>query len=132
MSTEATTDPTPDKREWYSHVRTGELGYMVKREGALCVKLDRPNQDIVKPYREAEWRRENDHRPLTRQHLALVCFAADRELCRALGMHEQAKRDWLSLTTEQRVAWMDTGPQKPAERARLWATIMKTLKPLAR
>ena len=131
MTTPATTDPTPDRREWYSHVRTGEKGYLVVRDGARHIKLDRPNQDIVKPYRESEWHRDNEHRPLTRQHLGLVAFAADRELCRSLGMHEQAKRDWLSLTTEQRVAWMDSGPGKPAERARLWSAIMKTLKPLA-
>jgi len=131
MPTSPKTEVMPDERQWYSHVRTGELGYMVERDGVKHIKLDRPNQDVSKPYREGEWHRERDRKPLNRQHLGMIAFAADTQLCRSLGLHEQSQRTWLSLTTEQRVAWMDSGPQKPAERARLWAAIMKTLKPLA-
>ncbi len=115
-TTDAATGEVLREGDWYSHFRNGD---------------HRPNQDIRRAYKPAEWKKMADKRPLTRQALGKIAFAADIELCRNLGLHQHAQVTWLSLTTEQRVAWMDSGPKKPAERANLWKSIMKTLKPLS-
>lgn len=123
---------TPDRRVWYSHVKTGDLGWMVVQDGEKYIRLDRPNQEILKPFRPALWREERAYRPLTRHQLAVIAFEADKKLCLALGLQDKARKDWLNLTADERIAWMDHGPTKPAERATLYKAIMDAVGPLAR
>jgi hypothetical protein len=125
-------DPKPTERRWYSHTRTGDRAYFVKREGRECVKLDRPNQEIVKPL-GPEWKEDHETRPLNMSQLARICYAADQELCKALGERDCLK-DWLSLRDEDVADWMSgRGPKKgPVERRKLYASNWTALKGSAR
>ena len=125
-------DPKPAERRWYSHQRTGDRAYFVKREGRECVKLDRPNQEIVKPL-TPEWKEDHESRPLNMSQLARICYAADQELCKALGERDLVK-DWLSLRDEEIHAWMSgKGPAKgPALRRELYRSSWEKLKGAAR
>lgn len=116
-------DPVGDERVWYRHVREGNRGFMVERNGRQCIKLDRPNEEIVLPYREHEWQLDRESRPLNKHQAGRVAYEADLAARIALGDHAPRK-DWLSLTDEQRIVWMAKGP--PAgPRAELFRLIMK-------
>lgn len=117
-------DPEPRERRYYRHARTGERAYLVEREGSTLVKLDRPNQDITKPYNPGEWIEEAEDFPMTRMQLARVAYEADQALCFALG--ERRGPDWMSMHPEQRIHWLRSGPER-GERRGLFVAILKAL-----
>lgn len=122
-----------DERRWFRSSRDGERGYLVERDGEMYVKLDRPNEEILRSYRaDGEWVPDVERRPLSHGQIAKVCFEADKELCRALGMYQFTKKTWLDLSDKERIAWMEKGPQKTPERKALWSAIMMLLEPLTR
>jgi len=98
-------DPAPHQRTWYSEASTGDRAYLVKRNGAVMVRLDRPMQDLVYPL-DRRWKPDRDARPLNMAQLAMVAFAADRELCRVLGQPRNGKETWLSLNETERADWI--------------------------
>lgn len=120
-------DPADHERTFYRHATTGDLGWMVRREGRDCIRLDRPAQEISRPYRESEWIAEREHRPLTKLQLVQIAFEADKRLCFFLGKHDLARREWLSMKDEQRIAWADKGPPAGGGRPELFAAILKVL-----
>lgn len=125
-------DPPADQRELVRN-GWGELGWLVRRDGKSMVKLDRPNQDIVKPYVASEWLPEVPQRPLARQQLARVAFEADRELCRSLGAFAHAMRTWQRLNEHERKEWTEKGPKEAAgPRVTLYKSIMLGLEPYTR
>lgn len=124
-------DPGPAEKEWYLHSVSGDRGWKVRRSGRWFVHLDRPQQVIERPFND-DWRPDVERRPLTRFAITQVAFDADKRLCASLGMHDKSKADWLSLSQEQRVMWMERGPKMPEVRAELYAAIMGVLKPLAK
>jgi hypothetical protein len=124
-------DPAPHERSYYRHVTTGDLGWMVRREGKDHIKLDRPAQDLVKLFRPEEWIVEQEYRTLTRQQFAQIAFEADKKLCHFLGEHDLARRQWLELHERVRIAWVNMGPGHGL-RAKLYAAIMATLQEHAR
>lgn len=120
-------DPkSDDAKSWYRHATTGERGFLVRRDGKSYVKLDRPNQEILRRLDESQIE-EDATRPLMPIHVAKVCFDADKALCMALGLMDKARADWDKLTDLQRQAWITVGPKKPAQRASLYATLKEHL-----
>lgn len=120
-------DPAEHERTYYSHMTTGDLGWMVRREGRDCIRLDRPAQEIVRVYKEDEWRPEREHRQLNRYQLVQIAFEADKKLCFFLGKHEVARKEWLSMRDEQRITWAQNGPGAGSGRPELFQAIMKCL-----
>jgi hypothetical protein len=128
----ATYDPPEAQRELVRN-GWGELGWLVRRDGKSMVRLDRPNQEILKPYVASEWLPEVPMRPLARQQLARVAFEADRELCRGLGAFAHAMRTWQRLSELERKQWTERGPkEKSGPRATLYKAIMGGLEPYTR
>lgn len=124
-------DPELGMREWYTHRSTGDRGFMVRRGGKEMIRLDRPmDPHAVRPM-SADWLRDEGWRPITVHQRAQVAFEADRALCRALGMHEDAKKNWNELSDGARMRWTTTGPLEEP-RAGLWEAIMEELRDLAR
>lgn len=122
-------DPEPHARVYYRHARTGDLGYLVRREGQDHIRMDRPMDDSTRTFRAGEWLPEHDRRPLTVAQLAQVAFAADLQLCRWMGMHEESKKEWVNLREEERIEWMQHAPKGEVIRRRLYAGVMAALKP---
>lgn len=115
-------EPQPNQRDWYSHTRTGDRGYLVRRDGVDYVKLDRPNEEILKRH-NGEWHKDEEHRPMTTAQIAQVAYEADRKLCFFLGKHERARKEWVSLSDKERIAWMREGPKEPGPREELYVAI---------
>jgi hypothetical protein len=122
---EAEWDPDPKDREYFRECTSGQLGWLVRREGVDRIKLDRA-MDICVPY-GIDWLAESDHRPLNMAHLAQVAFAADRMLNRFLGNQENAVKQWESLSDEQRRGWIETGPKNEGMRKDLYQAVMAAL-----
>jgi len=102
--------PAPSARVYYRSSRTGDLGFMVTREGVDAIQLDRPNEEILRPFTVAEWQPEQASSGMSRVQMAHVAFAADCALCRCMGEHDLAKRDWLSMREEARIKFSERGP----------------------
>jgi hypothetical protein len=122
-------EPSPSDREWFSDAKTGDRGWLVRRDGRQYVRLDRGENETLRPYQEHGWIPLKEVRPLTRMQLSQVAFEADRKLCFYLGLHNEARREWLSLSDEARIKWMAKGPAggHPA-RVKLWRHVMGCLK----
>lgn len=121
-------DPLPHERTYFRHHYTGDLGWMVRRDGGDSIRLDRPNQEIIRPYRSGEWLPQKEVRQMTEMQMAQIAFEADRALCRFIGEHERANREWLSVKEEKRIAWMRQGPASPLIRRAMWEAVMGALK----
>lgn len=124
-------DPAPPERSWYSHRVTGDFGWMVRREGKDVIKLDRPGVDEIRTYEEGEWVPRAEVRPLQMAQLAQIAFMADKQYCLATGDYKRAKTEWLSLSQEQRRAWIEKGPQTDPNRKALYEAIVGALRHLA-
>ena len=124
---DANWDPEEHERTWYSHTMTGDHGWMVRRDGRDCIRLDRPDQEIVKVYRDGEWKPELEHRPLTKLQLAQVAYEADRKLCFFLGLHDEARREWNAMREQDRLKWAQHGPGKGPGRMQLFMAVTGTL-----
>lgn len=123
-----------EQRVYYRSTKDGELGWMVERDGARYIQLNRPMEEVLRFYNENEWIPETEHRPVSRAALGRVCYEADVALCRALGLHGATQKTWLDLTDKQRIAWMKRGPgeQHDAARRALWQAIQMVMEPLTR
>ena len=120
-------DPTPQERVWYRDATSGQLGWMVRRDGEDKIRLDRPLEEICLKYIPGAWKAQTEHRPLNPAEVAQVAFAADCRLSRAIGIVENSKKEWQSLDDDQRIAWMSTGPTKDPLRAELFRAITGAL-----
>lgn len=120
-------DPPDHERTYYRHTMTGDLGWLVRRDGKDYIKYDRPSHIMERPFRDQDWIAEREHRPLTRLQLAQVAFEADKRLCFFLGLHDQSRREWLSLKDEQRIAWSSAGPPNKGGRQELYQAVMAAL-----
>lgn len=121
-------DPAPNERAYYRSVGNGDRGYLVRRNGIDSVKLDRPMQDIVRPFKEHEWAPEKEQRPLNPIEKARIAYAADQELCRAIGLIRGSRKTWLDISDDMRIQWTNDGPERPEIRVKLFAMIMECLK----
>lgn len=116
-------DPKPSERRYYRNARTGDLGYLVERDGKDVIRYDRPNEEILRPYRQDEWIVEREHRKLTAAQIAHVAFEADKKLCLFIGLPNQANREWLSMKDEERIRWIKDGPSSGLARMHLFGAI---------
>lgn len=99
------------KRIWYRSRTTGDRGYIFQDGDKTKIRLDRPNDDVTRTFVAGEWIEEEEVRNFTPMQLAQVAYAADRQLCSFLGLHTEAKKEWLSLREEPRIQFMKKGPQ---------------------
>jgi hypothetical protein len=68
--------------------------------------------------------------PVRREHLVQVAFEADKKFLGILGddrLKQVARRTWASLSADQRAKWIDTGPEYPAIRQRLYEAILEAI-----
>lgn len=120
-------DPPKDQRHYVRSTTTGELGWLVTRGGVSRVRLDRPAQEVLRPWHPNEWQAEQERRPLSRMHGARVAFAADRELCAQLGLGGLARREWGKVSELERQRFMTDGPTDRPERAALFKKVWEGL-----
>lgn len=133
MKSLSTLEPEPHERLYYRHHRSGDLGWLVHdKDGNPAIKLDRPGVQNVHPFKDDEWVPLKEYTPYSRAQVVIVAFEADRHLCRLLGRHDLAKREWRGLSQEQRRAWIETGPTGHPMRRELYAAIMGVVGELGR
>jgi hypothetical protein len=119
-------DPPPKDRTWYRCRKTGELAYLVTRDGRNMIRLNRP-EEIVRGFLEADWIPEVEHRPITRAAVTALAYDADLKLCTLLGDFRK-RPAWINLHEDVRVRWAQEGPpSKPPLRKDLFDSIMGTL-----
>lgn len=123
-------DPKIAERTFFRSTANGDRGWLVRREGIYSIKLDRPMQDIIRPYRAHEWSQEKQSWPMQKIDKARIAFAADKELCKAIGLLTGTRTTWLDLTDEKRIEWMENGPSRPDIRIKLHTMIMEALREL--
>ena len=127
MSTPDNWDPLPAERQYYRHASTGDLGWIVRRDGKDKIRLDRANQEIVRPFDAADWTEEQEWKPFSRTQISHYAWECDKGVCRLLGLHKEAKREWLSLNDADRIEWMKLGPGPGNLRAEIYEAIMGVL-----
>lgn len=120
-----------EDRVWVSHYRTGDRGYLVEIDGVTQVRLDRPAEEILQPFHEQQWVRDDDHRPMNEVAVARIAYEADKALCPAIGIHGRQNSNWHSLSDKERQMWIKEGP-KHSVRAALYASIFAGLRPYFR
>lgn len=118
-----------DRRLYYRHRTTGDLGYLFELDGKQVIHLDRIGDEEanLRPFIEQQWQPEEVRRPLTRHQLAIIAWDADKSLCRMLGQGHEARKEWLSLSDAARQQWIAFGPEDGSIRDRLFDSIQKAL-----
>lgn len=123
----------PKPRVWYRHVNSGQRAYLVKQNGVQMIRLDRPSEDITKPFDPTQWIPDSETRPMTRAQIAQICKVADRQLCHFLGLAKLAKREWFDMKEKERVEWIEgKGPLDPPARQRLFRVMYDEMEPWTR
>lgn len=125
-------DPKPDERIYYRSATTGDLGWIVRRDGIDKIRLDRANQEIIRAFDEAAWIPDRDYKPFTLFQISHLAFEADKVLCRMVGLQKESKREFNMLPDKDRIEWMTNGPDTGGLRAELYEAIMGVLKEHAR
>ena len=115
------------EREYYRSKTTGDLGYLVERDGKQWLKLDRSGPEVLKEFSEHSWQREEHRAPLNRQQVGKLPREFDQLLCRALGQGQEAKKDWLAMQMEEQTEWMEFGPEDGAIRDALFDAVQGVL-----
>jgi len=116
-------------KQYYRHALTGDLGYLVSRDGRDFIRFDRPLDPTETLFRPERWLPEVEPRPLTTMQVAKIAFEADKYLCAALGMPEKSKAPWINLRDDERILWLHTGPTEPV-RQQLYLAIASALQEL--
>lgn len=104
----------------------GQLGFLIEEDGKHLVKLDRRAEKLVEPYTPHRWLVDETAR-LTQHHIAVISYAADRQLREARG--EYGCKEFRALPENDRIEWMKHGPPKDAdvERWTLWHAVKQAL-----
>lgn len=123
-------DPTKGEEEWWRDMQTSDRGYRIRRNGQDMIRLDRPNEEIIRPLTD-RWTIDRDLRPLTRHNIAQVAFLADRKLAFFLGDHSD-RRAWDELHEDERIKFMEDGPEDIRLRNLMFAAIMKICEPVTK
>lgn len=122
-------DPVESEKIWYRHRMDGQRGFLVERDGKHFIKLDRPNEEILKPWSEStkrQWIPDVEARGLQPAQIGRIAFEADKQLCLEMGDHDRARREWPSLPDRVRQAFIERGPDPEMypERHMQWTAIM--------
>jgi hypothetical protein len=92
------------------------------------IRMDRGESvEELRVPNDRDWIPKDDVRPITRAELARIAFAADHQYCIAMGLHDLAKKDWLSLSDQNRRIWIEKGPKEPPTRRLLYLAITRVL-----
>ena len=122
-------NPKPEDRVYYESVIHGYIGYLVKENDKLYI--DRGNGLPKMLYRNIEWKPIRDLRPITEYHVGKVAFEADKALLFAFGRLKESRRDWQSLTQDEKMEWVHgPGPTDLPARRKLYLAIFACLKEL--
>ena len=121
-------EPEPHERQWFAHADSGDMGWLVRRDGKDFIRLDRGATDHLVEYRPARWVPKADHKRLTDYQMAEVAFEADRRFLRATGRIPEARLEWRDLRDEKRRDWMHRGPNEAGPRKMLYDAIVSVLK----
>lgn len=132
-------DPLPAQREFYRHRLTGDLGWLVRREGREHIRYDRgPAFELTIAVRRddkgavIDWNQEKAPAPLNDYHLGMIAWQADCELQRHLGEIGRIKQ-WRDLRQEDRVKWIQEGPQDGSPmRREVYQAIKSALEPFTK
>lgn len=109
----------------YRRASDGQLGEKVIRDGAEMIRIDRPNQELLYPFRKDEWIPEDEKREYTKHHVTRVAYEADRCLAMAQGDFKVGRKPWESLKDEERIKITRSGPATTNEdRLALWKHIL--------
>lgn len=117
------------RKTWYRSTVTGDRGYLVEEDGVQYIDLDRPMEQVRRRYDAKEWMVDKDDRPLNVSQMAQIPFAADSALCRVLGYHHKHKGEWANLSDQQRIAWIQDGPETGVRRE-LYEAVMGAISQL--
>lgn len=128
-------DPIEEEKTYYRNEQSGQLAWVVRREGKEFMRLDRPSEEILLPCRRnaegcpSGWKEEARPRLLGPGVIGRIAFEAYKALCGATGKAMRAKMEWLSLSEAARHDFIVRGPKNatPLERA-LWEAMSKVLK----
>lgn len=122
-------EPEEKDRVHYRHLQTGDLGYLVRRDGRSVIRLDRSQEEILKPFSKVNWALDNEHRPMSKHQVTRIAFAADKALCACIGLHDKARKEFEDLTEGERIRWAEKGPTGKIERMRMYRAVHKALEP---
>lgn len=127
-------DPEPAHKEYYRHKLTGDLGWLVRRDGRECIRYDRGDFDQYIAVRRddkgiIDWQPEAPPAPLNDYHVGMIAFVADNELQRHTGDLGRVKK-WLDLREEDRHRWIRQGPPEDSGmRRNVYDAIRTALEP---
>lgn len=128
-------DPEPGQRQFFRHRLTGDLGWLVRRDGREAIRFDRGSFDqTVQVRRDAEngvidWTPEKPPSPLNDYHVGMIAFVTDTELQRHTGDIGRVKK-WLDMREEDRHRWIRLGPQDGSPiRRDVYEAIRQALEP---
>lgn len=125
-------DPKPHERTYYRDAVTGDLGWMVRRNGIDHIRLDRPADNIEQPYDVTRFTMDREPAKLTSAMVAQIAFAAHKQLCLLTGKFAESKKDWArDMKVEDRAKWMKDGPKGELEE-RLFVAVREALGKFAR
>ena len=109
----------------------GQIGFIVEwtdpRTGkpGLGVRLDRKQENIVRPYHEGMWE-VVVRPPLTPLQVARVAYQADCALRSARG--EYSVKDWRDLKEDARISFVEgLPPGADEERKAVWAGVKEAV-----
>lgn len=126
-------NPLPEERTYVRHFKTGDRAYLIRRNGQVLVKFDRPNDPTERAFQAFEWVPDTETRPFTRSEVAQIAHAADQRLCKALGLQREARVEWAHLLDEvKRDRVSGVGPEGNEARGGLYRAIFKFFKPMVR
>lgn len=121
-------EPEVEDRVYYRHITTGDLGYLVRREGRDCMRYDQQGQDRYVPFIENNWIMVDEDRTFPPMTLVQVAYEADRKLCHMYGKILEARTEWLSLRDDDRIDFLNNGPPpNPPIRVEVYKAIMKVM-----
>jgi hypothetical protein len=121
-------DPKPNERKYYRSAIDGQRGYLVRRGGEDCVRLDRPMEELVSPL-DGSWAVDSKLHVMSRHAAAKIAYIADQALCRATGEYG-SKKEWIDLGDNERIRFMKDGPDVGGFRDEFYKGIMGLLKDL--
>lgn len=99
-------DPPPHERCYFRNSVSGNLGWLVKRNGKDAIRLDRLDECIVPM--GPDWKPEVQKLSLTDFQIAQVAYEADRKLGFFSG--RQRPKDWSMLPEDERLKFAEDGP----------------------
>lgn len=115
-----------EPKRWVRSSNDGQLGYLVRHDGEMKVKLDR-SEVILKPFNQHQWRDAEDIRALTPMQAARVAYEADRAYRLATGTQPSLAKEWISLKDEERIAWTRTPNDLGERRKQLREAILSVV-----